>query len=102
MAFIQIRSIGNLKYIAQDRWVECRIILGGGGFYSLKDIIWDKKHNIFEIYHHIDNTNEELDQYQMEKTNVAKAINLGALVYDDQQEFIPMFNVEDDELSVQT
>ena len=79
----RIRTIEQLKKLAKDG-LECFILLNGG-LRSSKYICYHPEDNSFYVLHYIDGSDERLTEGQLldsEYTNIAEAMNKGALIMD--------------------
>ena len=75
---MRIDSIDDLKEICEDQDVEFFINLKGG-LRSSKTICYNSHEKTFEIYNHIDDTSELLNERRLiEETNIGDAIEKGA------------------------
>ena len=79
----RIRNITQLKELAKDG-LECFILLNGG-LRSSKYISYNPDDNSFYVLNYIDDSEQELTENQLldsEYTNIAEAMEKGALVID--------------------
>lgn len=74
----KIQTLAELKKIASgESSADCFIALAGGIVRSSKDIHYDGK--VFEIFHGIDGSTETMTEKQLLKSNIGKALEVGAL-----------------------
>jgi uncharacterized protein YaaR (DUF327 family) len=79
----RIRTIEQLKELAK-KGLECFILLNGG-LRSSKYISYNPDGNKFYVFNYIDDSEQELTESQLldsEYTNIAEAIEKGALIMD--------------------
>ena len=79
----RIRTIEQLKELAK-KGLECFILLNGG-LRSSKYISYNPDGNKFYIFNYIDDSEQELTESQIldsEYTNIAEAMEKGALIID--------------------
>jgi uncharacterized protein YaaR (DUF327 family) len=79
----RIRTIEQLKELAK-KGLECFILLNGG-LRSSKYISYNPDGNKFYVFNYIDDSEQELTESQLldsEYTNIAEAMEKGALIID--------------------
>lgn len=80
---IKVTSLTHLKRICEnkDEALDFRLVLNGG-CYSRKSIFGDIHAKLWEVTHHIDETEEVLtDDELMKETNIGEGIKKGAFYY---------------------
>jgi hypothetical protein len=78
----KIKSIAELKKLANNKIIEVSILLNGG-LKSTKSIMFWKKTGKFMIENYIDNSPQSLTEKQLSDkkyTNIGEAIKKGALI----------------------
>lgn len=75
-----VQSLDELKKKAIDG-IDIAICFGIAR--SSKYIIYYEEDNRFYIWHHIDNTEEELSEGQLLRSNIGRALRKKALIYDE-------------------
>jgi len=79
-----VKSIKEIKQIANTNSQEFCLMLGGGLMYSRKTIYWDSEEKIFYVTNHIDESEQMLTPRQINSaryTNIGEAIKKRALLY---------------------
>jgi hypothetical protein len=78
-----VKDIDHLKELIKKGQHEYALLLGGGTAYSLKDIEYDPKKDIFTIFNYIDESTIKLTTKEVEKgdyTHIGTAIPLKSLI----------------------
>lgn len=78
-----VKSLSQLKLLAEDKMFECYILLAGGLVRSSKEIYFDTDNLKFHVHNDVDNTDQTLTSKQiMDKsyTNIGEAIKRKALI----------------------
>ena len=81
--YTKVKNIAELKTLTKNKPGDFMITLNFGLF-SRKVISYNTRTNKFEVYNSIDDTRQFLSTKQINdplKTNIGKAIDMGALVY---------------------
>ena len=75
----KIKSVKHLKELATNTRLECFISLNGG-IRSSKDIEYYPEDEFFDIYNHIDDSDQGLKEHELyTESNIGEAIDKGAL-----------------------
>lgn len=78
MAYTKIKSIKELKKLAEYKVADCFISLGGGNIRSSKDITYYPETDIFKVFNHIDDSEQLLTVEGLStNSNIAEAIKNG-------------------------